>query len=163
MGKEDLNTDRIKPFSFKQIGIWDNSYWRWSSLWLHTCYEIQQAKVGIRERHSPVTYQYWCGSWEDEDKVHISAKEILFPTLNDIQWRGEPKYNITLNFIAPHHYTHSSLSETDQMHYLIQHSSLFETDQMHYLIQNNNLVQLGEINSILDKRRKEKLRKAKQD
>ena len=34
---------------------------------------------------------------------------------------------------------------------------------MHYLIQNNNLVQLGEINSILDKRRKEKVRKAKQD
>lgn len=148
LGKEDLNIDRIKSFSFKQIGIWDNSYWRWSSLWLHTCYEIQQAKVGIRERHSPVTYQYWCGSWEDEDKVHISAKEILFPTLNDIQWRGEPKYNITLNFIALH---------------IIQRSSLFETDQMHYLIQNNNLVQLGEINSILDRRRKEKLRKAKQD
>lgn len=34
---------------------------------------------------------------------------------------------------------------------------------MHYLIQNDNLVQLGEINSTLDKRRKEKVRKAKQD
>ena len=103
MGKEDLNTDRIKPFGFKQIGIWDSPYWRWSNLWLHTCCEIQQAKAGIRERHSPVTYQYWCGRWQDEDELHISAKEILFPTLHDIQWR-ESKYNITLNFIALHHY-----------------------------------------------------------
>lgn len=28
----------------------------------------------------------------DEDKAHISAKEIAFPTLHDIQWR-ESKYN----------------------------------------------------------------------
>ena len=49
------------------------------------------------------------------------------------------------------------------LYIIIERSGLFGTDQMHYLIQNNDLVQLGEMNSILDKRRKEKVRKAKQD